>query len=43
MNAHHEWWDSSIQTPIRADAIIELMENNDFELLNVPNQSTYNQ
>src|SRR5437588_7510248 len=30
-------------SPIRADTIIELMENNNLELLNVPNQSTYNQ
>ena len=42
MNAHHEWWDSSIQTPIRADTLVELMENSNFELLNAPNQSTYN-
>src|SRR5436305_15239338 len=42
MNAHHEWWDSSIQTPIRADTLVELMENSNFELLNALNQSTYN-
>ena len=43
MNAHHEWWNSTINTPIRADALITLLDNSNFELLNIPDQSTHHQ
>ena len=43
MNAHHEWWDAATETPLRADTLIELMENGGFELLNTLNQPTHHQ
>ena len=41
MNTHHTWWNSQIKTPKRADEIVQIMETNNFSLLNEPDTPTY--
>jgi hypothetical protein len=40
-NAHHSWWNSTISSPIRAQALIQWLQRFNFELLNHPDQSTF--
>jgi hypothetical protein len=41
MNAHHPWWNSQIETPKRADEIVQIMETNNFSLLNESDIATF--
>ncbi|KAF8241516.1 DNase I-like protein [Wilcoxina mikolae CBS 423.85] len=41
MNAHHSWWNSQTKTPKRADEIVQIMETNNFSLLNEPDTPIY--
>src|ERR1700741_1961239 len=42
MNAHHEWWNSSIHAPKRAETLVSVMERGGFQLVNIPDEPTYN-
>ena len=42
MNAYHEWWNSSIRAPKRAETLVSVMEREGFQLVNVPDEPTYN-
>jgi ribonuclease HI len=42
MNAHHEWWNSDIHTPRRADTLVSVLERERFHLVNEPDEPTYN-
>ena len=41
MNAHHEWWNSSIQTPKRSDELVQILDENNYWLVNEPDTPTY--
>src|SRR6266705_2893381 len=41
-NAHHQWWNSSIRTPKRADNIITWTDAHNLQLLNEEDIPTYN-
>jgi exonuclease III len=40
-NAHHHWWNSEIETPERSENLVTWLTENDFELLNTPDISTF--
>jgi hypothetical protein len=40
MNAHHAWWNST-RPEARAAELVELMEDNNFSLVNLPDIATY--
>src|SRR5215469_14137070 len=40
-NAHHPWWNSTISSPIRAEALIQWLQRHMFELISQPDQSTF--
>ena len=40
-NAHHSWWNSDIDSPIRADALVQWLEEFDFELVSEPDLPTF--
>ena len=40
-NAHHQWWNSSVKTPKRAEAIIHWTDINNLQLLNEEDTPTY--
>lgn len=42
MNAHHEWWNSNIESPKRAETLVQTMERERFQLVNEPDEPTYN-
>ena len=39
-NAHHSWWNSRINNPIRASTIVRWAEDNDCDLVNEPDEIT---
>ena len=40
-NAHHSWWNSTISSPIRAEALTQWLQKYDFDLISQPDQSTF--
>ena len=40
-NAHHSWWDPTVQTSLRADGLVEWAESNDLVLANAPGEGTF--
>lgn len=40
-NAHHSLWDSRVRTPKRHEALLELINNNNLNLINGPDTYTY--
>ena len=40
-NAHHQWWNSAVKTPKRAEAIINCTDTNNLQLLNEDDTPTY--
>ena len=42
-NAHHSWWNSRVNNPVRADALVQWLKQQNCELINTPDESTYQQ
>ena len=40
-NAHHAWWNFTVENPIRSISLINWLEIQNCELLNTPEQNTY--
>jgi ribonuclease HI len=40
-NAHHPWWNSSVDTPLRAGTLVNWLAKYRFDLLNQPDQPTF--
>jgi hypothetical protein len=40
-NAHHSWWNSSIQHPLRTEKLLPWLTDNQLELINEPDVPTY--
>ena len=40
-NAHHPWWNSNITSPTRAQALVQWLQEHQFELISQPDQSTF--
>ena len=40
-NAHHPWWNSKINHPIRADTLVDWIHQQNCDLLNTQDQHTY--
>jgi len=40
-NAHHPWWDPSIETTIRAEGLVDWVDSQDLDLLNTPGTGTF--
>ena len=40
-NAHHSWWNSRVNNPVKADALVQWLKQQKCELINTPDESTY--
>jgi len=40
-NAHHPWWNSTISSPTRAEALTQWLQRFNFDLISQPDQSTF--
>jgi Endonuclease-reverse transcriptase len=40
-NAHHLWWNSTITSPIRAQALIQWLQEHRFDLISQPDRPTF--